>query len=551
MKKSFLLILLFIIVTSIQSYSTPETVRGVWMYSATLTTTSADTIVAKLSTNNVAQVYILVKGSNGVLADSTLLANFITAAHKKGIEVHFWYGVSQDAAFMASHPDAVIYHCPKPGTNNNKPYPMTGDALSRLNFLYPGYKDHVMNNITYLLKNFDCDGIHLDNIRYHHLVYSFDEQHVARATAAGCNTTRLLQLFIDNYTSYSGAGWIAAYVGGDEDVVKWVNMRKDVIKEYLSSVKALIQQHKPGIELSASFTPELNNDAMTHYSQDYSVCTPVLDRVMPTAFVTDYSQGTSWVKTVIEGVKALADTGCMVTSGLQVSTGMTPEVLGMAINNAIEGGTCGIVTMRYELITDAQWTKMKDIFDTVLPVELTSFAASVSGNKVTLNWKTVTESNNQGFEVERRSENQNWKTVGYVRGSGTTSEPKTYSYVDNISAGKYSYRLKQVDFSGTYSYSNEVSVNSAAEVKTYSLSQNYPNPFNPTTTIQFQMPEAGHVTLKVFNILGSEIKTVMDGNMEAGFHTINFDASNLPSGIYLYQLNANDFTSVKRMLLTK
>jgi hypothetical protein len=187
-----------------------------------------------------------------------------------------------------------------------------------------------------------------------------------------------------------------------------------------------------------------------------------------------------------------------------------------------------------------------------LPVELTSFSASVVGNSIVLSWTTATETNNLGFEVEKAANNKVWKTIGFIEGYGTSSESKNYSFTDS-EVGElvnYFYRLKQVDFNGAYSYSDEIEV--IAEMPTkYNLAQNYPNPFNPTTNISFTLPEASNVKLKVFNTLGEEVANLTNRLFEAGFHNVNFDASNFMSGVYYYRIEANNFIQVRKMMLLK
>ncbi len=192
-----------------------------------------------------------------------------------------------------------------------------------------------------------------------------------------------------------------------------------------------------------------------------------------------------------------------------------------------------------------------DEFDGIVPVELTSFTATANGKEVILSWTTATELNNLGFEVQRSSDAREFYSVGFVEGHGTTTEPQTYSYADRkLDDGKYFYRLKQVDFSGTYEYSNVVEVDWRA-FNSYLLEQNYPNPFNPTTTIGFGIKERSDVKIIVLNSIGEEVAVVLNEEREPGYHTVEFNAANLPSGVYFYQLNAGDFVVTKKMLLLK
>jgi hypothetical protein len=192
----------------------------------------------------------------------------------------------------------------------------------------------------------------------------------------------------------------------------------------------------------------------------------------------------------------------------------------------------------------------------VVPVELSSFTANVNGNSVSLNWTTVTETNNLGFEIQRKSANNDFITLGFVRGSGTTTEIKNYSFVDkNLQSGNYSYRLKQVDFNGSYEYSNVIEV-SVLTPQEFSLEQNFPNPFNPSTQITFNLRIDSDVQLKVFNLLGQEIATLINGRLSAGTQQVEFKADNLTSGVYFYRIDAkgidgSNFSSVKKMILNR
>jgi len=186
-----------------------------------------------------------------------------------------------------------------------------------------------------------------------------------------------------------------------------------------------------------------------------------------------------------------------------------------------------------------------------IPIELISFTATSDGKEVILNWSTATETNNSGFSIERKSANSEYSEIGFVPGFGTTTEPKSYSYTDTeVSSGKYTYRLKQIDFDGTFEYSPEVEVEVSAPLK-FSLEQNYPNPFNPSTVISYQLPIGGNVTIKVYDILGNEVATLVYEYKPAGRYEVEFNPSSLPSGVYFYQLRAGDFVQTKKMVLMK
>jgi len=186
----------------------------------------------------------------------------------------------------------------------------------------------------------------------------------------------------------------------------------------------------------------------------------------------------------------------------------------------------------------------------ILPVELTSFVANVSNGKVNLNWTTETELNNQGFEIQRRTVDGQFSSIGYVAGNGTTSETKHYSFSDAAEVGEYFYRLKQIDFNGSFEYSNEVFADVITPLE-FTLEQNYPNPFNPTTNISFSLAEPSFVKLAIYNTLGEEIQVLKNENMNAGSYDVSFDAVSLPSGMYLYKIETEQFTSVRKMMLMK
>jgi len=187
-----------------------------------------------------------------------------------------------------------------------------------------------------------------------------------------------------------------------------------------------------------------------------------------------------------------------------------------------------------------------------LPVELTSFTASVNDGLVTLNWITATEKNNSGFEVQRKTVNS-WEDISFIPGHGTTTVQNSYSYRDDISSvqsPEIKYRLKQIDLNGTFEFSSEVTVNRIAP-SDFSLMQNFPNPFNPSTQINYSIPQNTHVLVKVYDSNGSEVTTLVNENKESGNYAVNFNASRYSSGIYYYTITAGSFSQTKKMILMK
>lgn len=187
-----------------------------------------------------------------------------------------------------------------------------------------------------------------------------------------------------------------------------------------------------------------------------------------------------------------------------------------------------------------------------LPVTLLNFAANANGNKVTLKWTTSSESNNKGFDIQRSitANSNDWQTIGFVAGAGTTTIAKDYSYVDaNLAPQRYYYRLKQIDTDNNFKLSSTVSATVNGTIA-YSLEQNFPNPFRrESTTIRFTLPHAESVNLSVYDLNGRLIKVLVNGTKDAGTHVIPFDAGAINSGVYYYKIQAGDFSAVKKMTI--
>lgn len=190
-----------------------------------------------------------------------------------------------------------------------------------------------------------------------------------------------------------------------------------------------------------------------------------------------------------------------------------------------------------------------------IPVELTSFSAKLEEKSVRISWKTATETNNRGFNIQRKTGENKWENLVFIQGYGTTSEEHTYSYNDNLENLKYQgniyYRLEQIDLDGSVNYSHIAEIDYSPKPEDYDLGQNYPNPFNPVTSIKYSLPEGSQVKLIVYDLLGNEVKSLVNQYEPAGSYSVKFNGANLTSGIYIYRLQAGDFISTKRMVLIK
>jgi len=202
-----------------------------------------------------------------------------------------------------------------------------------------------------------------------------------------------------------------------------------------------------------------------------------------------------------------------------------------------------------------RWTVSSQ--DAPLPVTLSSFSASVNSNNVSLKWVTSNEINNSGFDVERSEGTSNQYTkIGFVKGNGTKETSSEYTFTDNkLNSGKYQYRLKQLDLNGNFEYHNLTQSIEVALPSKIELAQNYPNPFNPSTKIDFTLPSNSKVKISIFDMTGKEVAVALNDTRSAGYHTIQFNASNLSSGVYFYKLdissNEQNISLLKKMVLIK
>ncbi len=285
---------------------------------------------------------------------------------------------------------------------------------------------------------------------------------------------------------------------------------------------------------------------------------------------TDYGDSWELIQNSLpnEKVTAITSSGNKIFSGTEQGSIYYSNDFGLDWNELNAGsfpGEAQETILSLEIIGNRLFAGVKGIggwsFDlSLIPVELTSFTAQAVNGSVNLNWQTATEINNKGFEIQRseiRDHKSEWQSIGFIQGNGTATKPHSYSYADNnVKTGTYSYRLKQIDFNGSFEYSKEVNVIVKNVPAEFTLSQNYPNPFNPSTRISFALPVDAGVKITIYNSLGQEVTRIVNNDFTAGNHDVNFNAANLSSGLYFYVLQANgvdgsSFTSTKKMMLLK
>ncbi|MFH0736659.1 MAG: choice-of-anchor Q domain-containing protein [bacterium] len=256
------------------------------------------------------------------------------------------------------------------------------------------------------------------------------------------------------------------------------------------------------------------------------------------------------------------------TSGQAASsggTGKTTAEMKMQSTFYNAGWDVGTWSIDSEINSGYPYLDWQNPGGTPLPVELSTFTATAIGSTVTLNWQTATEINNYGFEIEKKEVSEQktiisnqYLKIGFIEGYGNSNSPKNYSYTDeNLSNGKYLYRLKQLDNDGNFSYSVGIEVEVNQLPTEFALYQNYPNPFNPSTTIKFGLPTDSKVVLEIYSIIGEKVATLLNNEMAAGIFEINYNGGNLSSGVYFLTINAKslnenkNFRQTKKMILMK
>lgn len=252
------------------------------------------------------------------------------------------------------------------------------------------------------------------------------------------------------------------------------------------------------------------------------------------------------------------------TSGEDISSNPGTFGLGeMICTVTLDIQSASLITLNWNQLNSAvvnpffgtAYSRFFGSYNGTLPVELSSFTANINKNNVNLNWQTASESNNSGFDIERKSfeDNSQWSKISFVEGNGTTNEFRSYSFNDSkLNSGKYSYRLKQIDFNGNFDYFNLQNEIIIGVPDQFELSQNYPNPFNPTTKINFSLPVDSKVKLSIYDMSGKLVATLINNEFRsANYYSIDFNGANLSSGAYFYTVEAGNNVVTKKMVLIK
>ncbi|MEO8210400.1 MAG: DUF4331 family protein [bacterium] len=258
-----------------------------------------------------------------------------------------------------------------------------------------------------------------------------------------------------------------------------------------------------------------------------------------------------------EVTNIIARSGGLANLITTITPGNTAQIILNFCPDVTQVGNRPVTLVAYDNATPVCSTTVVVTYqvDAPLPVELNSFSSSISGRNVTLNWVTNGEENNSGFEIEKLISANEWSKIGFVEGNGTTKSQMSYSFTDRrLGTGSYSYRLKQIDFNGNFKYYNLFNEVVIGVPTKFELVQNYPNPFNPVTKIDYSIPSNGQVSLVIYDALGKQVVTLVNNSLEAGYYSVDFNASQLSSGVYYYKLDVsgqNKFSDTKKMLLVK
>ncbi len=370
----------------------------------------------------------------------------------------------------------------------------------------------------------------------------------------------VLQSFLEGYSSYNGTQFSGrTNIHSSTSIVNSLSFAKEnefdlVIRSYTGLLQAIsLADNYPELQI---IMPSGSNSFIESFSGDILNCPVIVTGAGIEHNVTGY-------KLEFFSIDPIGNNLSSFSNGyIAGQLTFLADFLGLSYDEArMLARNTASMQGEYDYFDGFGSINIEEAIDITLPVELTLFTTTIKLNNVILNWRTETEINNLGFEIERKvpsSSSQNgidsgWVKIGFVPGHGTTTDPQEYFFLDDISmisSTTLSYRLKQVDFDGSYDYSDVVLVENISPGD-FELKQNYPNPFNPSTSIQYAVGNQQLIVLKVYDALGVEIATLVNEEKPAGTYEIIFDAQVLTSGVYFYTLYAGSFIETKKMILLR
>lgn len=376
MKRKITLFNHFVMILSmlllISSFTCNAQIRGIRIPGSSISETPSENtaLVTKLTTNNVGDVFIWVQ-LDGTQSSAAKLSDFVPKAKAAGIKVHFVITVFKDIPYTDANPEAIVWKCPEMKTGVTYPHPRLMPIETKFaNFHEPGYARNIRSDIADFIQTYSPDGICLDKMNYSHFVYSFDPRSAQKAFDAGCDTTHFYSYFntIANYTTYATNNGImnlyTTEAGGDPDVVKWFDMRKQVIAEFMQDVRDTIDVYSENIKLSALFRPTLATSTDSQKWQvmegmDYAVHSAYLDYTIPAMQPDYYDTGSAGgITTTVVGLHT--GSGKVVT---QIHRTGDASLLDAKFGASLTNGSHGVIVYNYPDITTAEWSVIQARFN--------------------------------------------------------------------------------------------------------------------------------------------------------------------------------------------
>jgi hypothetical protein len=370
----------------------------------------------------------------------------------------------------------------------------------------------------------------------------------------------VLQSFYEGYSSYNGTQFSGrTYIHSSTSILNSLSFASEndyelVIRSYTGLLQAIdLADDFPEIQI---IMPSGSNSFIESYSGDIINCPVIVTGAGIEHNLTGYTLEFFSIDPIGNNLSSFAN------GYIAGQLAFLADFLGLSYEEArMLARKTASMRGEYDYFDGFGSMNLDGAINDTLPVELTQFSTTRQTNNIKLIWRTETETNNLGFEIERKvgsNSSQNgidsdWLKIGFVPGHNTTTNPHEYAYLDDISmisSNSLAYRLKQIDFDGNYEYSDVVLVENITPGN-FELKQNYPNPFNPSTIIQYVVGNQQFVVLKVYDVLGEEIATLVNEEKSAGTYEIKFDAQLLTSGFYFYTLEAGSFIKTKKMIFLR